>query len=43
MKLEKGEFINVGALAYNIELSILERTAGNGANMLLEWLIEASW
>lgn len=43
MNLEKGEFFNLGVIAYNIELSILKRTPGNDANMLLEWLIKALW
>lgn len=35
MKLDKAEFINMG-------FTILARTPGNGAIVLLEWFIEAS-
>lgn len=41
MNLDKGEFIDLGALSREREFNTLVRTLGNMTIMLLQWLLEA--
>lgn len=41
IRLDRGEFIDMGALSYDSRFNILARTLG--VNRLLGWLLESSW
>lgn len=40
-RLDRGEFIDMGALSYDLRFNNLARTVG--ANRVLEWLLEIWW